>query len=543
MTPTRRRQVAVLLAVGVVAAAMAVIVAVGGIALPEFPTVAERPLPDAEGTVAFVRRDDEPCVLAVDPGEGRERVLHCERDLGPLSWTSDGDIAVERYGRGGSERLVLDPEGGGVLAREPAEAGLHHPPPDRPPGAGAGTHDGVHAVPGGRGRRAWVELVGSEGGDRRLLEVEGPDGYAFVEVSWSPDGTHLLLRDTAGRLLVAAVADGAVRELARDADLAAWGPGSGAISVLLGGDVHGEPPLAATLGAGGNPLAGISGIIGDADIAVMNLETPVGPGGEEADKAITFRADPVLLRRLAEAGVDVVTLANNHALDHGPDVLAQTADAAQAAGLAVVGAGPDEAAAWTPALLEVRGRVVAVLGMTDVVPDDSWVAGPDGWGVASALDHDRAVAAVDAAARAADHVVVTVHWGNEFRACPSVVQTELALRLVEAGAQIVAGHHPHVVQGLDTLGEEDSAVAYSLGNLAFYAATEETRDAALLRVELGREGPTRTAAVPVVLDAEGSPHLAGAEARHRIDERIRRRSPGGGTCPAAVWDGLPGRHG
>lgn len=308
--------------------------------------------------------------------------------------------------------------------------------------------------------------------------------------------------------------------------------------VLLGGDVHGESPIAEALSAGRAPLNGLAEDLDDADVVIVNLETPVGPPGTSADKDIIFRADEALLEGVAAAGVDVVNLANNHALDQGPDVLEETISAAQRHGLEVVGAGADAEAAWAPALLEVGGEIVAVLGMSDVVPSPAWEAG-DGPGIASALDHDRAEAAVRDAAGRADHVVVTVHWGNEFRECPSIVQTALAHRLIAAGADVVAGHHPHVVQGLEQRG--DAVIAYSLGNLVFYAATEDTREAALLRVELGDQPAHEL--LPVVLDSDGLPRTAAEAAAERILERIRQRSPGGGTCPAAVWEGLPERSG
>jgi hypothetical protein len=324
-----------------------------------------------------------------------------------------------------------------------------------------------------------------------------------------------------------------------------WRSAGPEVVVLLGGDVHGEPPIAGVLARGGDPLAGVADALAAADLAVVNLETPVFTGPDAPDdKAITFRADPVLLERLAAAGVDVVSLANNHALDHGPDALAATVAAAREAGLAVVGAGPDAEAARAPAVVDVRGRRIAVVGLSDVVPDPSWEApaagGNGGWGIASALDHDAAAAAVSEAAAVADHVVVTVHWGLEFRDCPSVVQVELARRLFAAGADVVAGHHPHVVQGIDG-GEGAPVVAYSLGNLAFYAATPETRDGLLLEARLSPEGTTARS-LPVVIGDDGTPQLADGGDAARILERVRVRSPGGGMCPAAVWDGLPGRR-
>lgn len=308
-------------------------------------------------------------------------------------------------------------------------------------------------------------------------------------------------------------------------------------TVVLGGDVHAEGGLAGDIAAGRDPFAGVRAVLRAADVTVTNLETPTAVG-TPADKSRTFAADAALLPALAAAGVDAVTLANNHALDQGRPALAATVAAAEAAGLAVVGAGPDARTASAPALFDTPAGTIAVLGLATVRHNASWAAGATGapgWGVADATNPEAAAVAVRAASRLADHVVVTVHWGSELRECPSVAETRLADLLVAAGADVVAGHHPHVLQGIDV--RDGAVVAFSLGNLAFAAATPDTRRGGLLRVTFDQDGMVAHEVVPLALDRDGRPTLADGLDSERAAAVLRARSPGGGTCPAGVWDG------
>lgn len=285
------------------------------------------------------------------------------------------------------------------------------------------------------------------------------------------------------------------------------------ITIALGGDVHGEEQIGELLAAGGDPFAGVADVLGAADLAVVNLETAVGTAGDPAaDKQFTFQADPALLDRLADSGVDVVTMANNHALDFGVEGAAETVALAEAAGLAVVGYGEDRTAAYTALVEEVGGRSVAVIGLTRVMPLISWAAGEDRPGMASAYDRHLAiaVAAVEAAAAVADHVVVSVHWGRERHTCPDGSQLALARALADAGADVIAGHHAHVLQGIEVVG--DALVAYGLGNLAFYARTPATRQSGVLTVTLGEGGVEDHRWSPAVIDDLGRPQPVATQA-------------------------------
>ncbi len=298
-------------------------------------------------------------------------------------------------------------------------------------------------------------------------------------------------------------------------------PATGPVTLSFAGDVHFEGVSRAALGGGLGPIAPL---LGRADLTVVNLETAVtSRGTPAAGKEFTFRAPPTAFDALRAAGVDVVTMANNHGLDYGQVGLADSLSAARAAGMPVVGAGADEDAAFAPHTATVRGTRVAVIGATQVLDasvEAAWTAGPGRPGLASAKRVDRLVAAVAAARRAADVVAVDLHWGVEQDSCATVVQKDLAQRLAAAGADVVVGSHAHVLLGGGWLGS--TYVDYGLGNFVFYARTAVTEASGVLTLTLdGRRttaaswAPARiTAGVPVPLS--GAAAAAAAAAKDRL---------------------------
>ena len=303
-----------------------------------------------------------------------------------------------------------------------------------------------------------------------------------------------------------------------------------ATTVALAGDVHGEPPIADALARGENPLAGMTGPLSVADHGLVNVETAVARGGVPAAKRYTFRASPRLWGALRRSGVDVVSLANNHALDYGRGALRETIRGARGAGLRVVGAGRDARAAYRPVVLGRRGERVAFLGITRVLPTTAWAATPQRSGLASAYDEGAAVRAVRAAARRTERVVVSVHWGRELSPCPNGVQRRLGRRLVAAGADVVAGHHPHVLQGVERRGR--ALVAHSLGNFVFYAGHEATRATGVLTVRLDDRGVVGRRFAPARIDSGGRPRLLRGARRSRRLSELRALTPGGRRCPS-----------
>jgi poly-gamma-glutamate capsule biosynthesis protein CapA/YwtB (metallophosphatase superfamily) len=241
-----------------------------------------------------------------------------------------------------------------------------------------------------------------------------------------------------------------------------------------------------------------------ADLFVLNLECCVSDRGEpwpDPGKPFFFRAPPTAVELLAYLGTDAVTLANNHALDYGPEALLDTLEHLRGAGIAAVGAGADQADARGFAILQAPGGFrLAVLGLTDHPAD--FAAGPDTPGVAFAdLRGDGmpgwAIEGIEEAGSGADAVLVTPHWGPNMAAEPVSHVRSAADDLVRAGATLVAGHSAHVFHGVV------GPVLYDLGDfLDDYAVDPVLRnDLGLLwLVTLDERGPVRLEAVPLALD-------------------------------------------
>ncbi len=260
-------------------------------------------------------------------------------------------------------------------------------------------------------------------------------------------------------------------------------------------------------------FAGVRDILTVADIAIANLESAVGVTGAPAPKAYTFRAPPVAVDALADAGIDLVSLANNHSLDYGPESLAETRALLAERGILVAGAGPDREAAHAPAVIEREGMTIAFLAYVDVPVERggfdprTWTATEDSPGVAW-LDIATMTEEIRTARREADLVVVMLHFGIEWSLEPSDAQREQARAAIDAGATLVIGSHPHVLQPLEPYG--DGLIAYSLGNFVFDGFWDPANDSAILLVELTAAGVAAYELVPVTI-VDGLPVLAGPD--------------------------------
>ena len=246
------------------------------------------------------------------------------------------------------------------------------------------------------------------------------------------------------------------------------------ISFAFAGDVHFTEQVAALLEVPKpHRLSRVKSLMQGADVAMVNLETAITTRGNPAPKIYHFRAPSHALSDLAAAGIDVVTMANNHAVDFGRTGLLDTlaaVDGHRAAGRPfVAGIGRNLAQANAPALLKVKGQRIAIFGATDI-PDWTaahFAASKSRAGVNSTVRSDAAlVAAVRSWRSRADIIVVFMHWGVEYTTCPSRSQRTKSKDLVKAGADLVIGSHPHIQQGMGMQGR--ALVAYSLGNFVWF---------------------------------------------------------------------------
>lgn len=215
-----------------------------------------------------------------------------------------------------------------------------------------------------------------------------------------------------------------------------------------------------------------------ADLAMVNNEFPYSTRGVQApDKQFTFRVHPSYVSILSDAGVDLVTLANNHVLDYGTDALSDTFQTLDDAGIAYAGAGKSLKRAAKLIRKKVNGHTFGFLAASRVFPDISWNIENAQPGVLSAYDPARLLAAVQDARSQCDFLCVYVHWGIERNTTPEEYQISMAHALIDAGADAVIGAHPHVLQGVEYY--KGKPVFYSLGNFIFYQSIERTAIAKL----------------------------------------------------------------
>jgi poly-gamma-glutamate synthesis protein (capsule biosynthesis protein) len=304
------------------------------------------------------------------------------------------------------------------------------------------------------------------------------------------------------------------------------------LTLAFGGDVHFTERTAALLKDPSTAFGPMAKELSGADLAVVNLETAVTTRGTPEPKEFHFRAPASAYEAVKAAGVDAVSIANNHALDYGRVGFADTLDGAAAAGVPVFGGGRTIDEAYAPLVLPVRGVRVAIVGFSQIhTLAESWKAGPATPGIALAWDVPRAVAAVRAARDRADLVIVFNHWGTETDACPNANQKTFAAALADAGADMIIGAHAHVLQGDGWLGR--TYVAYGLGNFVWYVGSADT---GVLKVRVRGRSVIGADLIPAVISGTGQPKAvtgAAAAAATRRFTDLRRCTGLAATPPAA----------
>jgi poly-gamma-glutamate capsule biosynthesis protein CapA/YwtB (metallophosphatase superfamily) len=243
------------------------------------------------------------------------------------------------------------------------------------------------------------------------------------------------------------------------------------------------------------PFREAKGMLGKADITFGNLETALSERGTptpakspesiRAGRQFIFRAPPGCAQGLANAGFDVVSIANNHTMDLGAVGLRDTIQALRQAGVEPVGGGANASEALAPAVLTRQGLRVAFLAVSDIVPGYS-AAGRRSSGIAVTQRNrpNPALArAIAKAKRQADFVVVSIHWGVERTSRPTAWQQSLGRQMIRWGADVVLGSHPHVLQPVERY--RTGIIHYSLGNFITYVRSRQRTEAIEVRLQSG----------------------------------------------------------
>jgi poly-gamma-glutamate capsule biosynthesis protein CapA/YwtB (metallophosphatase superfamily) len=360
------------------------------------------------------------------------------------------------------------------------------------------------------------------------------------------------------------------------------------VSFAVGGDVIPHDAVrasAAAAAAAGDPTSSqgwgalfsdVSDIFKRADFGFVNLETPVAPAHSHGSRPFMFDAPVALLEGLKANGIKIVSFANNHVMDQGWPGFTETREHLREKGLLFAGSGDTVQQQWQPVITEANGIKVGWLGMTrwlngnrnpdkDDQPHVNFFPYPGESGGAPGADEAQVLDAVKAARTQSDLLVVSIHWGIEYSPAPRPEDVDMAHKMLEAGASVVVGHHPHVLQPVETYKTQDgrnTVIFYSLGNflsnqsrnyvdglmpdkdgdprdemIGLFSAVRKDYGPAGIRVELGHvgilpvwgennrndlaAGRTRTTIIrPILMDRE-IPRL-----QARLDE-LNKRPQGG----------------
>ena len=273
------------------------------------------------------------------------------------------------------------------------------------------------------------------------------------------------------------------------------------------GDVNLDPTYIPALAAEGYayPWEGLQDIFRNDDLTIVNLECAVSDLGSPEPKQFTFRCDTAALPLMLDAGVEVANLGNNHSGDYGPEALVDSRAQVEAAGIAPVGVGENAAEAHLPAIFEINGWTVAVVGFGGVVPTPAWIAAEDRPGMADGDTIETMAAAIEAADEVADLVFVSIHWGVELDTTPRPEDRERAEAMIAAGADAIFGHHAHRLQPLEIV--DGVPVAWGLGNFVWPNFSRAGSTTAVAQVVVEPDGTVRACLVPAFIERSGRPVL------------------------------------
>jgi poly-gamma-glutamate capsule biosynthesis protein CapA/YwtB (metallophosphatase superfamily) len=257
------------------------------------------------------------------------------------------------------------------------------------------------------------------------------------------------------------------------------------VSFAVAGDVIPHEAVRAAAAAAGEGEQGWAALFSDvadvfrgSDFGFVNLETPVAPTHSHGTKAFLFDAPVALPEALKASGIKIVSFANNHAMDQGWAGFAETREHLKDVGLLFDGTSDNVATAWQPVITEANGIKVGWLGMTRWLnggrnpeaadqPHVNFYPYPGEANGAPGADEATVLAAVKAARAQCDLLVISVHWGIEYATAPRPEDVDLAHKMLEAGATVIVGGHPHVLQPIEsykTQDGRDTLIFYSLGN-------------------------------------------------------------------------------
>lgn len=261
-----------------------------------------------------------------------------------------------------------------------------------------------------------------------------------------------------------------------------------------------------------------------ADIMMVNNEFPYSSRGTAtAGKQFTFRAKPSTVSYLDDLGVDIVSLANNHAYDYGEEAFLDTMTTLEEAGILYVGAGRNLKEARRPVYYIINNMKIAIVAATQIEKSDypdTKGATDSSAGVFRCWNGDNLISTIQEARENSDFVIAYLHWGTENSSAIDWAQEKQAPEVVAAGADLIIGDHPHCLQKIEAV--NGVPVIYSLGNFWFNSKTVDT---GMVKITLNQDGLQSCQFLPCLQSGSKTTLLHDAE-KERVLNEMRTLSPG-----------------
>ena len=237
------------------------------------------------------------------------------------------------------------------------------------------------------------------------------------------------------------------------------------------------------------PWTDVAEILQQGDLAIANLETSVSTRGATKKPAgFGFRSAPSTLQGLQNSGIDLVTLANNHVKDFGDEAFYDTLEHLTNYQIGYIGAGKTLNEAEELKTFEVNGLKLGFLAYTAIIPWQGWQATADSPGVAPLVidQYDELLANIKQAKESTDILTVILHWGTEYQDTPNQWQIDLAHQIIDNGADIIVGHHPHILQGIEFY--QGKPIFYSIGNFVFLKKDDNAGKTGIFELVIDKNG-------------------------------------------------------
>ena len=266
------------------------------------------------------------------------------------------------------------------------------------------------------------------------------------------------------------------------------------------------------------PFLKIGDYLKNADLVFGNLETPITEGREINDFEMIFRSNPLTEKALKLNNFSILSLANNHTPNFGEKGLKDTFFYLEKEGIKYVGAGENEKTAYQPVYIEKKGIKFAFLAYNDFDVVSLSYKATENYAGTAFMETEKMIEAVKKAKQKSDFVIVSMHSGNEYVNKPNSSQVNFAHSAIDAGADLVIGHHPHVVQILEKY--KDKYIFYSLGNFIFDQQASETRKGLMVKVYFTKDEITKISLLPIIMKNLAQPEIADINEAKKILQRL-----------------------